>query len=186
MATTIPATIERIKAALDAHFDGKGFAWKTRESQSEHEQAKPTVYAMTCAQRTGDNWPTVCPSVTIELRGAVVENTDRIMLDIACHCVVVNSAILEREKTVMLDDGLHYAYLDEDGYTDEGVVEALFSDCLLLGEETLNALRSIAGVSNVRLVPPDTMDDFPHCQCQVTATVTALTRYIPDIPDDLL
>lgn len=83
---------------------------------------------MTCAQRTADNWPTVCPSVTIELRGAEVENSDRIALEIACHCVVVNSTILEREKAVMLDDGIHYAYLDEDGYTDEDVVEALFSD----------------------------------------------------------
>ena len=180
MATTIPDTIERIKAALDAHFASKGFEWKTRESQDEHEQAKPTVYALTCAQRTADNWPTVCPSVTIELRGAVVENTDRIMLDIACHCVVVNSAILEREKAVMLDDGINYAYLDEDGYTDEGVVEALFADCLLLGEETMNALRAVSGASNLKLIPPDAIDDFPHCQCQVVATVSMLTQFIQD------
>ena len=180
MATTIPAAIERIKAALDAHFDGKGFEWKTQESQDEHEQAKPTVYALTCAQRTADNWPTVCPSVTIELRGAMVENTDRIMLDIACHCVVVNSAILEREKTVILDDGIHYAYLDEDGYTDEGVVDALFADCLLLGEETLNALRGMSGVSELALIPPTTLEDFPHCQCQVVATVSMLTQFIPE------
>lgn len=180
MATTISGTIGRIKAALDAHFNGKGFAWKTRESQDEHEQAKPTVYAMTCAQRTGDNWPTVCPSVTIELHGAEVENSDRILLDIVCHCVVVNSAILEREKTVRLDDGIHYAYLNEDGYTDEGVVEALFADCLLLGEETLNALRGVAGVSDLALIPPATLEDFPHCQCQVMATVSMLTQFIPE------
>lgn len=180
MATTIPGTIERIKAALDAHFASKGFAWKTQESQDEHEQAKPTVYALTCAQRTADNWPTVCPSVTIELRGAAVENTDRFSLDIACHCVVVNSAILEREKAVMLDDGIHYAYLNEEGYTDEGVVEALFADCLLLGEETLNALRGVAGVSDLALIPPATLEDFPHCQCQVVATVSMLTQFIPE------
>ena len=77
MATTIPGTIERIKAALDAHFASNGFAWKTQESQDEHEQAKPTVYALTCAQRTADNWPTVCPSVTIELRGAAVSPEGR-------------------------------------------------------------------------------------------------------------
>lgn len=58
MATTIPATIGHIKAALDAHFASKGFEWKTRESQDEHEQAKPTVYALICAERTADNWPT--------------------------------------------------------------------------------------------------------------------------------
>lgn len=178
MATTIPATIGCIKTALDAHFADKGFEWKTQESQSEHEQAKPTVYALVCAQRTGDNWPTACPSVTVELRGAAVENTDRISLEIACHCVVVNSAILEREKTV--GDGGVWHFINEDGYTEDGVVEALFSDCLLLGEETLNALRGISGVANIKLIPPAILDDFPHCQCQVTATVTALTRYIED------
>ena len=52
METTIPASIGRIKAALDAHFGQKSYAWKTRESQGEHEQAKPTVYALVCAQRT--------------------------------------------------------------------------------------------------------------------------------------
>ena len=135
---------------------------------------------MTCAQRTADNWPTVCPSVTIELRGAEVENSDRIALEIACHCVVVNSAILEREKAVMLDDGIHYAYLDEDGYTDAGVVEALFADCLLLGEEALNALRGMASVSELALIPPTTLEDFPHCQCQVMATISMLTQFIQD------
>lgn len=178
MATTIPATIGRIKGALDAHFASKGFEWKTRESQDEHEQAKPTVYALTCAQRTGDNWPTVCPSVTIELRGAAVETTDRIALDIVCHCVVVNSAILEREKTVEVD-GIHH-FLTDEGYTDEGVVEALFSDCLLLGEETMNALRGVSGVSDLALIPPATLEDFPHCQCQVVATVSMLTQFIDD------
>lgn len=92
----------------------------------------------------------------------------------------LNSAILEREKAVMLDDGIHYAYLDEDGYTDEGVVEALFSDCLLLGEETLNALRGIASVSELALIPPTTLEDFPHCQCQVMATISMLTQFIQD------
>ena len=178
MATTIPATIGRIKDALDAHFASKGFEWKTRESQDEHEQAKPTVYAMTCAQRTGDNWPTVCPSVTIELRGAAVENTDRISLDIACHCVVVNSAILEREKTVEVD-GVHH-FLNGEGYTDEGVVEALFSDCLLLAEETMNALRNVPGVSDIGIIPQASMEDFPHCQSQVVATVSMLTQFIED------
>ena len=180
MATTIPATIGRIKDALDAHFASKGFERKTRESQDEHEQAKPTVYALTCAQRTADNWPTVCPSVTIELRGAAVENTDRFSLDIACHCVVVNSAILEREKAVMLDDGIHYAYLNEEGYTDEGVVEALFSDCLLLAEETMNALRNVPGVSDIGIIPQASMEDFPHCQFQVVATVSMLKQFIED------
>ena len=118
--------------------------------------------------------------MTIELRGAVVENTDRMSLDIACHCVVVNSAIIEREKAVILDDGIHYAYLDEDGYTDAGVVEALFADCLLLGEETLNALRGMAGVSELALIPPTTLEDFPHCQCQVMATISMLTQFIPE------
>lgn len=178
MATTIPATIGRIKDALDAYFADKGFAWKTRESQTEHEQAKPTVYALVCAQRTGDNWPTVCPSVTIELRGAEVETTDRMLLDIECHCVVVNSAILEREKTVEVD-GIHH-FLTDEGYTDEGVVEALFSDCLLLAEETMNALRNVSGVSGIGIIPPATLEDFPHCQCQVVATVPMLTQFIPE------
>lgn len=178
MATTIPGTIGRIKDALDTHFDGKGFEWKTQESQSEHEQAKPTVFAMVCAERNSRNFPVVCPSVTIELRGAAVENADRIMLDIACHCMVVNSAILEREKTVGVD-GVHH-FLTNEGYTDEGVVEALFSDCLLLGEETLNALRCVAGVSDLALFPPASLEDFPYCQCQVMATVSMLTQFIPE------
>lgn len=187
MATTITATIDRIKNALDAYFDSKGFEWKTQESQSEHEQAKPTVFSLVCAERTGDNWPTICPSVTIELRGAEVETSDRISLDIACHCVVVNSAILEREKTVMLDDGIHYVYQDEDGYTDNGVVDALFADCILLGEETMNALRGMSGVSELAIIPPSTLDDFPHCQCQVVCTFSMLTQFIPcDSFDDLL
>lgn len=179
MATTIPATIGRIKAALDAHFASKGFEWKTRESQDEHEQAKPTVYALICAERTADNWPTACPSITIEMQDASADN-DALTCNIVCHCVVVNSAIIEREKAVMLEDGVHYAFLDADGYTDEGVKEALFSDCLALAEETMNALRAIAGVSNIKLMPPASFEDFPHCQCQVTATVTALTQFIPD------
>ena len=180
MATTISGTIERIKAALDAHFASKGFAWKTQESQTEHSQAKPTVFALVCAERNSRNFPVVCPSVTIELHGAEVENSDRILLDIVCHCVVVNSAILQREKTVALDDGIHYAYLDEDGYTDEGVVEALFADCLLLGEETLNAFRGVAGVSDLVFIPPSSLDDFPYCQCQVMASVSMLTQFIPE------
>ncbi len=180
MATTIPGTIGRIKDALDAHFDGKGFEWKTQESQTEHSQAKPTVFAMFCAERNSRNFPVVCPSVTIELRGAEVENSDCISLDIACHCVVVNSAIIAREKAVMLDDGIHYAYLNEDGFTEDGVVEALFSDCLLLGEETLNALRCVAGVSDLALIPPASLEDFPYCQCQVVATVSMLTQFIPE------
>ncbi len=179
MATTIPGTIGRIKTALDAHFNGKGFEWKTRESQDVHEQAKPMVYALVCAERTSDNWPTVCPSVTIELQDVTVMH-ESLALNIVCHCVVVNSAIIEREKAVMLEDGVHYAFLDADGYTDEGVKEALFSDCLALAEETMNALRAIAGVSNIKLMPPASFEDFPHCQCQVTATVTALTQFIPD------
>lgn len=178
MATTITATIDRIKNALDAYFDSKGFEWKTQESQSEHEQEKPTVFSLVCAERTGDNWPTICPSVTIELRGAEVENSDRIALDIVCHCVVVNSAILEREKTVEVD-GVHH-FLTNEGYTDEGVVEALFADCLLLGEETLNALLGVSGVYDIALIPPKTMDDFPHCQCQVVASVSMLSRFIED------
>lgn len=178
MATTIPATIGRLKDALDAHFAGKGFEWKTRESQDKHEQAKPTVYALVCAQRTGDNWPAVCPSVTLELRGAAVETADRISLDIACHCVVVNSAILEREKTVEVD-GVHH-FLTDEGYTDEGVVEALFADCLLLAEETMNALRNVTGVSDIGIIPPATMEDFPHSQSQVVATVSMPTQFIPE------
>ena len=96
MATTIPATIGRIQAALDAHFGQKSYAWKTRESQGEHEQAKPTVYALVCAQRTADNWPTVCPSVTIELAEGTFDR-DSAQFVVVCHCVVVNSAIIERE-----------------------------------------------------------------------------------------
>lgn len=180
MATTIPGTIGRIKTALDAHFDSKGFAWKTQESQSEHEQAKPTVFALVCAERNSRNFPVVCPSVTVELRGAEVENSDRILLDIVCHCVVVNSAILQREKAVMLEDGIHYTYLNEDGFAEEGVVEALFSDCLLLGEETMNALRGVAGVSDLAFIPPSSLEDFPYCQCQVVATVSMLTQFIPE------
>jgi hypothetical protein len=42
------------------------------------------------------------------------------------------------------------------------------------------ALHTIAGVSNIKLIPPETLDDFPYCQCQVMATATALTQYIPD------
>ena len=137
MATTITATIGRIKDALDAHFDGRSLAWKTGESQDGHEQAKPTVYALVCAERTDDNWPTVCPSITIEMQEAGATN-DALTCNIVCHCVVVNSAIIEREKTVMLDDGVHYAFLDADGYTDHGVKSALFSDCLALAEETMN------------------------------------------------
>lgn len=179
MTTMIKDSIGRIKDALDAHFAGKAFEWKTQESQSVHEQAKPTVFSMVCAERNGRNFPVVCPSVTVELRGAAVENTDRMSLDIVCHCVVVNSAILEREKTVG-EDGIHYAYLNEDGFTDDGVVEALFSDCLLLGEETLNALRGVAGVSDLALIPPSSLDDFPYCQCQVMGTVSMLTQFIPE------
>lgn len=177
MATTIPGTIGRIKDALDAHFDSKGFEWKTEESQSEHHQAKPTVFALVCAERTSDNWPTVCPSVTIELQDATVMH-ESLALNIVCHCVVVNSAIIEREKMVKVDD--HYEFIDADGYTDEGVKEALFTDCLLLAEETMNALRAIAGVSNIKLIPPASFEDFPHCQCQVAATLAALTQFIPD------
>ena len=177
MATTIPGTIGRIKTALDAHFNGKGFEWKTRESQDVHEQAKPVVYALVCAERTSDNWPTVCPSVTIELQDVTVMH-ESLALNIVCHCVVVNSAIIEREKMVKVDD--HYEFIDADGYTDEGVKEALFTDCLLLAEETMNALRAIAGVSNIKLIPPASFEDFPHCQCQVTATLAALTQFIPD------
>lgn len=177
MATTIPGTVERIKNALDAHFDSKGFEWKTQESQTEHSQAKPTVFAMVCAERNSDNWPTVCPSVTIEIQDATVTN-DAMAINFVCHCVVVNSAILEREKTVKVDD--HYEFQNIDGYTDQGAVEALFADCLLLAEETLNALRALAGVSGIRLIPPANFEDFPHCQCQVTATISALTQFIPD------
>lgn len=90
----------------------------------------------------------------------------------------MNSAILEREKTVEVD-GVHH-FLNGEGYTDEGVVEALFADCLLLGEETLNALRGVAGVSDLALIPPATLEDFPHCQCQVVATVSMLTQFIED------
>ena len=72
MATTITGAIGRIKDALDAHFAAKGLEWKTEESQTVHTQAKPTVYALVCAERTGDNWPTACPSITIELREAAV------------------------------------------------------------------------------------------------------------------
>lgn len=179
MATTIPGAIGRIKDALDAHFDSKGFEWKTRESQDVHEQARPTVFALVCADRTADNWPTICPSITIELKDAGVMR-DAVSLNIVCHCVVVNSAILQREKDVMLDDGIHYTYLDEDGYTDEGVKASLFSDCLLLAEETMNALRAMDGVTNIKLIPPDSLDDFPHCQCQVSATVSMLAQFIPD------
>lgn len=180
MATTISGTIGRIKDALDAHFDSVGFELKTQESQTEYTKAKPTVFAFVCAERNGRNFPVICPSVTVELRGAEVENSDRILLDIACHCVVVNSSFLAREKTVMLDDGIHYAYLNEDGFTDEGVVEALFSDCLSLGEETLNALRGVAGVSDLAFIPPSSLDDFPYCQCQVMATVSMLTQFIEE------
>lgn len=66
------------------------------------------------------------------------------------------------------------------GYTDEGIVEALFSDCLLLGEETMNALRGVPSVSDLALIPPATLEDFPHCQCQVVATVSMLTQFIPE------
>ena len=179
MATTIPGAIGRIKNALDAHFDSKGFEWKTRESQDVHEQAIPTVFAMVCADRTADNWPTICPSITIELKDASVMR-DAVSLNIVCHCVVVNSAILQREKAVMLDDGIHYVYQDVDGYTEEGVVEALFSDCLLLGEETLNAIRGLSGVSDLALVPPSSLDDFPYCQCQVIASVSMLTQFVQE------
>ncbi|MBR4984882.1 MAG: hypothetical protein IKY83_04000 [Proteobacteria bacterium] len=58
----------------------------------------------------------------------------------------------------------------KDGYTDQGVREALFADCLLLAEETMHALRAQACVTDIRLMPPDTLEDFPYCQCQVTAT----------------
>ena len=182
MSTTIPGNIMRIKDALDAHFDSLGFEWKTQESQVAHSQAKPTIFALVCAERNGLNFPVVCPSVTIELRGVEVEPSDCAELDIVCHCVVVNSAILQREKTVMLDDGIHYAYLDEDGHTDAGVVEALFSDCLLLGEETLNALRGLAGVSELALIPPATLDDFPYCQCQAVCKVNMLSQRKPNPP----
>ncbi|MBR4985334.1 MAG: hypothetical protein IKY83_06320 [Proteobacteria bacterium] len=175
--TTIPDIIGRIKTALDAHFAAKGFEWKTQESQDAHSQSKPTVYALVCADRNAENWPNVCPSVTIELSESAVA-TERLTLGIICHCVVVNSAIIEREKTVKVGD--HYEFLDIDGYTDQGVREALFADCLLLAEETMHALRAQAGVTDIRLMPPDTLEDFPYCQCQVTATVTALARFIAD------
>ena len=176
MATTIPGAVSRIKTALDAHFEGKGFAWKTQESQTEHSQAKPTVFALVCANRTADNWPEVCPSVTLEVQDATVNN-DALALNLVCHCVIVNSAIIDREKMVR-NAADRYEFLTTDGFTEEGVREALFSDCLLLAEETMNALRGMAGVSNIRLIPPQSFEDFPHCQCQVTATVQALTQFI--------
>lgn len=180
MATTIRSTIERIVDALNSHFDANGYEWKTEESQSEHQQRKPVVYPYVCAKRNEANFPEICPSITVELTEVNTPTRDQLSLAIVCHCVVVNSSIIQREKTVMLDDGIHYAFLDEDGYTDEGVVEALFSDCMLLGEETMNALRSMAGVRDIRLIPASVLDDFPYCQCQVTATILMLSQFIPD------
>lgn len=175
MGTMIKTAVERLKQELDDHFNKTAFAWKSEESQSEHRQSKPVVFVFNCPDRNGRNFPNTCPSVTIELGCATVEGEDSLSLDVVCHCVVVNSAILEREKTVKVDDA--YIYIKEDGYTDDGVIKALFSDCLLLGEVVMNVVRAMPRASNIKLIPPDAIEDFPYCQCQVSATLRALTQY---------
>lgn len=177
MSTTIPGAIGRIKDALELHFAQKGYEWKAEESQSVHAQQKPRIYPFLCADRNGANFPTVCPSITIEVTNIMAEN-QALTLGIVLHCVVVNSAIIEREKVQKKGD--FYEFLDGDGYTDTGVVEALYSDCLLLGEEALNALRPLPCVKTIKLTPPDSMDDFPYCQCEVSASVTALGQFFEE------
>lgn len=177
MSTTIPGAIKGIKEALELHFANKGLEWKAQESQDEHSQQKPVIYPFLCADRNGANFPTVCPSITIEVTDVMAEN-QALTLGIVLHCVVVNSAIIEREHVQKKGD--FYEFLDGDGYTDTGVVESLYSDCLLLGEEALNALRPLPSVKNIKLVTPDSMDDFPYCQCQVSATVSALAQFFEE------
>ena len=188
---TIPSVLDSIKAGLVSHFDALDFHWKTAPDQAEFEQAKPHVYLFNCpkAERNEANFPARMPSVTVVVDDAAILSADSIQLSLTLHCCVVNSAIIDREKTVMLDDGIHYAYQDEDGYTDAGVESSLYRDCMLLGEETMHALDGIDGtgrrVSDIRLIPPASdMDDFPYCQCQVTCKVAMLNARKPVPTDD--
>ncbi len=175
---TITTIVERIKHDIEAYFESKDYAWKIEESQAAHAQQKPVVYPLVCAERNNANFPNQCPSITIEVIDVSIEANQQLQMNLLLHCVVVNSAIIEREKTIKSGD--KYVFLDKDGFTENGVVEAIFSDCLLLAEETMNALRASEGVSNLKLHPPISLDDFPYCQCQVSAGVSTITQFIED------
>ena len=183
---TIISVLDSIGTQLKSYFNSMDYHWKTAPNQSEFGQAKPYVYLLNCpkTERNADNFPLKMPSVTIEVTEAAIQSNSEIDLSLTLHCCVVNASVIDREKTIMLDDGIHYAYLDTDGYTDEGTDGNLYKDCMLLGELTLHCMDGIDGtgrrVSELRLIPPASdMEDFPYCQCQVTCRVVMLNTHKP-------
>ena len=184
---TILSVLESLKDGLEAYFNALDYHWKTQSGLSGYNEGKPYFYLLNCpkTERTDDNFPIRMPSVTVVVTDAAMQGGDTVTLSLVLHCCVANSATLDREIVQKSDGG--YSYLETDGYTDAGIEQSLFRDCLLLGEEVMRGLAGIDGtgrrVSELRLVPPSSdMEDFPHCQCQVVCKVNMLSQPKPIPP----
>lgn len=177
---TIVSVLDSIRQRLAACFESNDYHWKTQADQSVFEQAKPFIYLLNCpkTERNDANFPVMSPSITVEVTEAAIQSSAAVQLSLVLHCCVVDSATIEREKTVMTENGTH-RYIDADGYTDADIERRLYRDCLLLGEVVLHAMDGMnvdgRNVSELRLIPPTSdMEDFPYCQCQVSCKVAML------------
>lgn len=168
-----------IKSKLDEYYAKLGMTWKEKESQGDFYQATPEIYLFTCpkTERDPDGWPRKSPAITVVLDGWSMQGNDDVELDVSFHCCVVNSSVIDREKTTK--DGGYIHFLTTDGYTDSGVDCNLYKDCLTLGEITANAVNFLDGVvcrvNDIKLDPPDpNTPDFPFCTCTVRARLGML------------
>jgi hypothetical protein len=168
---------EAIVAELQKRMDELCFRWKSSDSLSEYDEAKPFVYTFVFDDTTND-LPIKTPSILVQLTELDGDGKAS-YLAYVCVC---HPAVMDKEITTPVKgkDGI-YTYNDGKNIDSAGVRLELYKYCVMLGEQVYLALKRMNNssyhITDVVLnTPSPFLDKFPYCECTV-----AFNTKVPDI-----
>lgn len=181
-------TMNLLAEGLKSYFAESPFEFKGTDSSIEYTKEIPHIYTwcVPMDDRNSSNYPTKIPSIALIL-DKIDPNGSLSKASITAHIAVANPSICDSEKVRFDVESGSWKFLDSKSYTQDRAYIDLYTNCLLLGTETITALQRLSKGSlvldNVAFNPPDTeLEDFPYAQCSVSFDVSykVSTRSIPE------
>lgn len=182
---------DSLEKSLNDYFQSESnpFVFKGSENPEEFIPARPFVYKflVPVCDRNDQNFPQKIPSIALILDDLGEENG----LDIAsisAHIAVVCPSISDKETIVFDQEKQAYVFKETDEYTQSQAYHDLYSQCLLLANETRCILQKFEEtryiISDMSLNPPDSsMPDFPFSTCSISFKISIRQSYRTDSPD---
>ena len=186
MLLSINDAMNSLATKLKDYFDSKGYLWKSSDSLSRFEPAKPTIYKF-CIPPTDINahqMPAKCPAILIALT-KWRNNNAMVQLELAINCVSVDPAIIDNEIAHQNQDG-SYSLGSGDEYRQSA--DSLYRSSLLLAQGVIDAISLMSHTQNSPLIinvnefepPHPLLQDYPYAVCVVPAIMTIINNAAKD------